>query len=823
MKYWFVLFLILALILSPIVINIQHYFIYSDSPFLTPQFESVKAKDILVKYFNYSSYDEIYVIAKGNYSQILHQVNLTAEEYLRDAKVLTPYQFINDTLKPYYKFTQNIINKTFQSLLTLHNIYLNLTLERESILQNFSYFLFQLNVTYGIPLHEFYSNSKVALQFIAIYSKLNGSQLERARNSSLIVFHNPYILLFSFNNYSDEKLVEETIENFSNYSLLVYYLTGRNISNFALEYPYNYSLQLVEKEFPKPPISLSTFHKNDTWLIIVEVPSNESLTNVENFMAHLNYTVTGHLPIYAESALATESDLRIIDIVTVLLLSILLIVLIRALVPILVLITSAVIGLEIAYTTLYVLTFFGYSIYYISGLVIPPIVFGITVDYSILFLYRFFEEYRKGYSKEIALKRAFKNSGRALLFSGLSITIGFASFILSPSPLLRNIGIALVTSSISSLIPSILFTYSVLGVIPVNMLKFPRKEVPNPVDVRRKYLEKVSNRAIKYKFLVLVLIILTGVASYIIFISHTTNVSVSEIVPKNSEVLTGERELKTFFNYSVDYIILEGNPNSSYSRIYNLSNYIISIHGFVFSPSAIGDKLIQNKTFLSNFFYSHNYTLIEAFIPYPVFSNGAINVTEKLISEGYLVGGSNAERINIVDNTVHDYYSYVLPLTIVSITVYLFIVLGSLVVPVRLSLTLLVSALFGVAVMFIIFGQVYWLSPLIVFAIMYSLGIDYDMFIIIRILEEEGSEEERIVKAISNTGLVVTAAGLILAGALLSLGSADMRFLQEIGITVGITILFDTFIVRPIFVPAIMSILKKYNWWPRVRDEPYKG
>ncbi|PVU70608.1 antibiotic transporter, partial [Sulfolobus sp. SCGC AB-777_L09] len=556
MKYWFVLFLILALILSPIVINIQHYFIYSDSPFLTPQFESVKAKDILVKYFNYSSYDEIYVIAKGNYSQILHQVNLTAEEYLQGAKVLTPYQFINDTLKPYYKFTQNIINKTFQSLLTLHNIYLNLTLERESILQNFSYFLFQLNVTYGIPLHEFYSNSKVALQFIAIYSKLNGSQLERARNSSLIVFHNPYILLFSFNNYSDEKLVEETIENFSNYSLLVYYLTGRNISNFALEYPYNYSLQLVEKEFPKPPISLSTFHKNDTWLIIVEVPSNESLTNVENFMAHLNYTVTGHLPIYAESALATESDLRVIDIVTVLLLSILLIVLIRALVPILVLITSAVIGLEIAYTTLYVLTFFGYSIYYISGLVIPPIVFGITVDYSILFLYRFFEEYRKGYSKEIALKRAFKNSGRALLFSGLSITIGFASFILSPSPLLRNIGIALVASSISSLIPSILFTYSVLGVIPVNMLKFPRKEVPNPVDVRRKYLEKVSNRAIKYKFLVLVLIILTGVASYIIFISHTTNVSVSEIVPKNSEVLTGERELKTFFNYSVDYIIL---------------------------------------------------------------------------------------------------------------------------------------------------------------------------------------------------------------------------------------------------------------------------
>jgi len=48
--------------------------------------------------------------------------------------------------------------------------------------------------------------------------------------------------------------------------------------------------------------------------------------------------------------------------------------------------------------------------------------------------------------------------------------------------------------------------------------------------------------------------------------------------------------------------------------------------------------------------------------------------------------------------------------------------------------------------------------------------------------------------------------------------SSDMRFLQEIGIGLGITVLFDTFIVRPIFVPAILALLKKYNWWPKMMN-----
>lgn len=277
------------------------------------------------------------------------------------------------------------------------------------------------------------------------------------------------------------------------------------------------------------------------------------------------------------------------------------------------------------------------------------------------------------------------------------------------------------------------------------------------------------------------------------------------------------RLLSSLYNYSVDYVIINGSPNSSYAKIVSLAKEVIDRGGLAYSSFSIG-KTILNKSEYVNGFYSHNYTLAVLYIPYPVFSKGAINFTKHLIEEGYMVVGSNAQRIDIVDNTVNLYYSEVLPLTILLITVYLFFVLGSVIVPIRLALTLLVSSLVGVGVMDLVFNSTYWLSPLIVFALLFSLGIDYDMFIILRIIEEKGEEDERIIKGVKNTGLVVTAAGLILSGAFFSLMFTDMRFLQEIGFAVGFTVLFDTFIVRPILVPAIMSVLKKHNWWPRVRQ-----
>ncbi|TRM78977.1 MMPL family transporter, partial [Sulfolobus sp. A20-N-F6] len=139
-------------------------------------------------------------------------------------------------------------------------------------------------------------------------------------------------------------------------------------------------------------------------------------------------------------------------------------------------------------------------------------------------------------------------------------------------------------------------------------------------------------------------------------------------------------------------------------------------------------------------FYKDNYTLLIVYLKYPVFSKQAINITSKLIKEGFLVGGSNAQRIDIVNNTVKTYFSFTLPLTIILIIVYLFLILGSIILPLRLALTIGLSSLFGVFTLSLVYSSTYWLSPLIVFALLFSLGIDYDMFIVIRLLEEMKDE-----------------------------------------------------------------------------------
>ncbi|AWR98285.1 MMPL family transporter [Acidianus sulfidivorans JP7] len=797
--------IILAIALSPIALSIQNYFVYSDSPFLNNQYQSVKVENILKEYFNYTKESEIFVLINGSYTHALQEVE-NSSKYLENYKIITPYMYLNETNRSYFEAISPLISEGISKLEPYLTLYSNFTEERNELIKNLTFFEYQLNVTYKYGKNVSYS--PYIIQYEKYLNETHSAQL-----AGYYTFHDPFIFLFSFNNFTNYTLIQNTLKNFNDYSYLIYKVTGVNLPEQALTDPKEFILEKIEDLAPPPPITINNFHRNNTWLFIIVVPDNESLSNVNDFIQQTNGLVTGHLPIYAQSEYYTSNNLRIIDVVTFILVGILLVILLRALLPIILLILSAVIGIEVAYAFLYIASLSGYQIYYISGLVIPPIVFGITIDYSILFMYRYFEEIKK--NTQNPLKKAFRTAGKNAIFSGLSIALGFSSFLLSPSPLLKNIGEALIIASLSALIPATLFNYTALSSIPKKYLSFPRKDIPNPVDARQKYLEKVSNFSIKNKYIIVGIMGILAIMSLGVFLTHTTNVSISEIVPSNSESLNGEHILTKMFNFSLDYIIIKGNPNSSYSEIFSISKMIIDKGGLVFGPASYGRDLSTTPTYLTTMYYSHNYSIIYAYLPYPVFSNNAINLTKELINNHFMVGGSNANRIDIVDNTVSTYYSFTLPLTIILIIIYISIILKSIVVPLRLSITLLVSSTVGVAVMFLVFHSVYWLSPLIVFALLFSLGIDYDMFIILRIKEEdERNEDERILKGIVKSGLVVTAAGLILSGAFFSLMSSDMRFLVEIGFSVGFSILFDTFIVRPIFVPAIMSILKQYNWWP---------
>ena len=109
-----------------------------------------------------------------------------------------------------------------------------------------------------------------------------------------------------------------------------------------------------------------------------------------------------------------------------------------------------------------------------------------------------------------------------------------------------------------------------------------------------------------------------------------------------------------------------------------------------------------------------------------------------------------------------------------------------------------------------------FITPLFLFVTLLGLGMDYNIFILTRIREESrkgGDRNQAVIRAIENTGGIITAAAIILAGSLGALMLSSDLLLKQIGFAFSFSILIDALVVRTYLVPAVMSFLGKWNWY----------
>jgi RND superfamily putative drug exporter len=140
-----------------------------------------------------------------------------------------------------------------------------------------------------------------------------------------------------------------------------------------------------------------------------------------------------------------------------------------------------------------------------------------------------------------------------------------------------------------------------------------------------------------------------------------------------------------------------------------------------------------------------------------------------------------------------------------------------------------VAATFGFVVLFWQYGlgseQVFdvaetgaitfWL-PVLIFAFLFGLSMDYEVFILARMREEydkSGSTRTAVVEGLGRTGRLVTCAALILFLAFIALASAPGTEVKMLATALGVGILIDATIVRALLVPALVSLLGEWNWW----------
>ena len=171
-----------------------------------------------------------------------------------------------------------------------------------------------------------------------------------------------------------------------------------------------------------------------------------------------------------------------------------------------------------------------------------------------------------------------------------------------------------------------------------------------------------------------------------------------------------------------------------------------------------------------------------------------------------------------------DYYAhdirFIIAVTLLVVLLTLIALLRAIVAPLYLVASVVISYLSAVGIgvlvfQFILGQQLHWSVPPLAFVVLVAVGADYNMLLVSRMRDESPhSMRYGIIRTLSSTGGVITAAGLIFAASMCGLLFSSIGTVVQGGFVIGVGILLDTFLVRTVTVPAIAALVGRANWWP---------
>jgi RND superfamily putative drug exporter len=227
--------------------------------------------------------------------------------------------------------------------------------------------------------------------------------------------------------------------------------------------------------------------------------------------------------------------------------------------------------------------------------------------------------------------------------------------------------------------------------------------------------------------------------------------------------------------------------------------------------------------------------LVQATLEPPPYSTEAFDLVEPIREAAHaaapetLVGGATAVEFDVREAAAWD-SAVIPPIVLVVVLLILVILLRSVLAPVLLVATVILSFVAALGVGYFAFDVLFDFPgsdpslPLFAFVFLVALGVDYNIFLVARAREEtlKHGTREGVLRALAVTGGVITSAGIVLAGTFSVLAVLPLVFLTEIGFVVAFGVLLDTFLVRSVLVPALFLDIGKKVWWPSAlakRDE----
>lgn len=470
------------------------------------------------------------------------------------------------------------------------------------------------------------------------------------------------------------------------------------------------------------------------------------------------------------------------------------------------------------------------------------LVIGAATDYSLLYVSRYREELRTTQDRGAATIQAIRGSLEPILASGGTVIAGLLCLLLSDlksnSSLgpVASVGIVFAMLAALTLLPALLFAFGRASFWPKTP-KFNPEEVAAEHGMHAGIWSRLA-RGIRARprpiWILTTLALLVGMfgATWL----DASGVPQSDLVLGASEARDGQRALGEHF------------PGGSGSPVYVLTpedelqetaDTLLGLAGIdsvavVSSDSPSGTAPVTDAgiqafgppgTPAPQAEVSSGEVLLQGTLSDAADSAAAADTVRELRHElqgsGALVGGVTATAIDTNDASIHD-RTLIIPVVLVVILLILMLLLRSIIAPLILIATTVLSFGTALGVAAVMFNHVFKFPgadpavPLYGFVFLVALGIDYNIFLMTRVREESITHgtREGISRGLSITGGVITSAGLVLAATFAALAVIPILFLVQIAFIVAFGVLLDTFIVRSLLVPALASDIGSKIWWP---------
>jgi RND superfamily putative drug exporter len=445
---------------------------------------------------------------------------------------------------------------------------------------------------------------------------------------------------------------------------------------------------------------------------------------------------------------------------------------------------------------------------------------GVAIDYSLLVVSRWREERSRAGSEEEAVQRAMATAGRAVIFSGITVGIGLLALMAMPLPFLRSMGYG------GALIP-LVSTLVAITLLPVLLAKLGtrldwphRRTDASASRLWERWAGAVSRRRWVAAGAGLALIVALALAAT----DLRLGTSDANTMAKSGDAKTGLVALERAGvgeGALLPHEILVGGSTDP-ARVVEALSGVEGIHGAV-APSG-GDWQRGGSA------------LVEAI---PVADSGSDQGTATLervrdaahgAGPDVRVGGQPAANADFIDAV---YGSFPLMVGLIALATFILlarafrslllpakaIVLGVLSIAAACGLMALIwqhgygsEAIWGIQAT----GSISAWIPLMVFAFLFGLSMDYEVFILARMREEydrTGSTNAAVIQGLGRTGRLVTSAAMILFLAFVSLAAGPQTDVKILATALAAGILLDATVIRALIVPAAIALMGRWNWW----------